>query len=796
MKAYFEVLHRPLERAGVDFWWIDWQQGEVTSIPGLDPLFWLNHLHWRDMEVNPDRGDKRPVIFSRWGGLGNHRYPIGFSGDTFCNWPSLAFQPYFTATAGNVGFGYWSHDIGGHQPGRVEPEVYTRWVQYGAFSPVLRTHTTKNPAAERRIWKFPQAHFEAMRRAFRLRYELVPYIYSAARKCYDTGIPLCRRLYYAWPELPEAYAQPGEYLFGDDLLVAPVTEPASGFSGHAEVQVWLPPGQWINWFTDEFHEGPATVLLQVPLDEVPLFARAGAVITATQPRLRTHAVGPLVLHVFAGENGATTLYEDDGISNGYLHGEYLQRRIERTTDGTKCVIRIHPAEGPFAEKLPVRDVELRMHGVFPDQPGGATITCNGEPVPQRTGEEQAGWWFDTQETQFVIRLPNVDPRVATEIAVDTGYSGGARVPLRSGLRGRVRAVQDVEAMLDISVPEDAPGAAAVRLELAQCRSLDKAAVASALAWNMTLKRVHDAELSPVERSRALVRLFGVVARVHLTPSKENPDELALQVSAGVQRSDAPLGGPRWSAQLRFDPPHHLALPEAAGLTLGPAPIAQTLAQDEVLTWKDQPQLDVLRGAIGIQIDKTSFDVPLELIVLPSINRWHLIGPFDAPEQDRLQTVFPPEKSLDLAAQYPGKDGKIIGWQAVERSITPQSDLTDEFFVEFHKYFDGLHYDAVAYGLTYLHAPREMDASLAFGSDDGIVIWLNGTEVHRHDVGRPYTPKEERVNVRLREGSNTLLVKISQGGGMWGFGMHVETPDGRPLPDVCVSLDAADSGAEK
>ena len=174
MQAYFKLLHHPYERMGVDFWWIDWQQGEQTKVPGLDPLWWLNHLHWTDMERNPDRGDKRPLIFSRWGGLGNHRYPMGFSGDTYCNWSSLAFQPYFTATAGNVGFAYWSHDIGGHQPGPVAPELYTRWVQFGALSPALRTHTTKNPAAERRIWEFPEEHFRAMRDAFHLRYELLP----------------------------------------------------------------------------------------------------------------------------------------------------------------------------------------------------------------------------------------------------------------------------------------------------------------------------------------------------------------------------------------------------------------------------------------------------------------------------------------------------------------------------------------------------------------------------------------------------------------------------------------------
>jgi len=789
MKAYFEILHHPMERDGVDFWWIDWQQGEKTSIPGLDPLFWLNHLHWRDMAENPARGDLRPLIFSRWGGLGNHRYQIGFSGDTFCNWPSLAFQPDFTATAGNVGFAYWSHDIGGHQPGPVDAELYTRWVQYGVFSPVLRTHTTKNPAAERRIWEFPEPYFHAMRAAFRLRYELIPYIYSAARQCYDTGLPICRPLYYAWPELDDAYKHPGEYLFGDDLLVAPVTEPASAFSGCAEVQVWLPPGQWVNWFTDEVHEGPTTVLLQVPLNEIPLFARVGAIIPAGEPGLRSHLPGALVLHLFAGERGEATLYEDDGMSKGYASGDFSRTRITRTMDGTKCVVNIQPAEGAYAARIGPRDIELRLHGFFPDQPAAA-ITCNGQVVPPRGDNTGAGWWFDVERMQFVIRLTQIDPATATEVSINTGYAGGAGVPVRRGLSGRVRAVRDVEAMLGIAPRETEPGAAAVALELQQGRSLDKGAVASALAWNMTLKRAREAEISPRGRAQALVRLLGLVPRVRVTAAADAANRLDVQVDLGLQRWDALLGSPKWSAQLRLDPPHHLQLPGADALAMISAPVSRPHSQRFSLNWVGEPQTDVLRGAISVQIDRTSLDVPFDIVVLPSINRWRLIGPFDAPEADRLQTVFPPEKAIDLKAEYAGKSGSTIRWQTVQRPIMPETDLSDEFFVEFHKYFGEVYYDAVAYALTHLQSPADTDAILVFGSDDGIVIWLNDEEVHRQDVGRAYTPKQDRVKIRLKKGDNKLLVKISQGGGMWGFGMHVETPDGEPMPQVGVTLDPA------
>ncbi len=122
----WNVLH-PLEKQGIDFWWLDWQQEPNTKLPGVNNTWWLNYLHFTDQQ----REGKRPLLFHRWGGLGNHRYQIGFSGDTISVWESLAFQPWFTATAANVGYAYWSHDIGGHMPGAVDPELYTRWIQAG-----------------------------------------------------------------------------------------------------------------------------------------------------------------------------------------------------------------------------------------------------------------------------------------------------------------------------------------------------------------------------------------------------------------------------------------------------------------------------------------------------------------------------------------------------------------------------------------------------------------------------------------------------------------------------------------
>lgn len=118
MDAYFDMHHR-MEAEGVDFWWLDWQQGGVTRQKGLDPLWMLNHMHYLDS----GRGGNWPLTFSRYAGPGSHRYPVGFSGDTIVTWESLAFQPQFTATASNIGYGWWSHDIGGHMFGYRNEEL-------------------------------------------------------------------------------------------------------------------------------------------------------------------------------------------------------------------------------------------------------------------------------------------------------------------------------------------------------------------------------------------------------------------------------------------------------------------------------------------------------------------------------------------------------------------------------------------------------------------------------------------------------------------------------------------------
>ena len=345
VRHYFELLHHPLEEDGADFWWIDWQQGAESEIRGLDPLPWLNHLHFADMAR---REGVRPLIFSRWGGLGSHRYPVGFSGDSFSLWPALRFQPRYTAAGANVAYAWWSHDIGGHV-GVADPELYVRWVQFGALSPVLRLHSTNDPAYERLPWRFDDATLAAVRAAFHLRYALVPYLYTAARLASDTGVAPVRPVAWAAPGHDSAYVARDEYQFGDAILAAPVVAPADPGTGLATVDAWLPPGDWHERTTGEAFSGPRWVRLAVELGHVPQFVRPGTVLPLA-PVAQTTADQPedhRLLEVWPGD-GSARLYDDDDVWTTLTVAAPCTLLIEGGVAGRRYTARVRGVARPTA----------------------------------------------------------------------------------------------------------------------------------------------------------------------------------------------------------------------------------------------------------------------------------------------------------------------------------------------------------------------------------------------------------------------------------------------------------------
>ena len=330
-ESYF-ALHQPYESQGVDFWWLDWCcDASTVSMPGLTPDNWINHLYAMDLANKGQRG----YVLSRTGSSyqnpdevypagpwSGHTSTLAFTGDTWGTWNTLALQAQLSADEASIDEPYVSNDIGsflGPPPGNPQDDadLYARWVQLGTFQPVLRLHSS---AGNRLPWDYPQPAGSVAASFLRLREALVPYTYTLADQATRSGLPITRPLYLDYPQQADAYTNPGEYLYGPDMLVAPVTSPGNVTSE----QVWFPPGTWTDWFTGATFNGPSTQTLTVPLDRMPVFVKAGGIIPEQAPmdHIGARPNAPLTLRVYPGRSGAFTLYQDAGSGTGYKKGQY------------------------------------------------------------------------------------------------------------------------------------------------------------------------------------------------------------------------------------------------------------------------------------------------------------------------------------------------------------------------------------------------------------------------------------------------------------------------------------------
>lgn len=421
MKSVFENVLYPMEEEGVDFWWLDWQQHVYdTRLTKLHNTWWINYAFFSAMERN---GNKRPLLYHRWGGLGNHRYQIGFSGDATITWKSLEFQPYFTSTASNVLYGYWSHDIGGHldQGKGIDPEMYTRWLQYGAFSPIMRTHSSKSGSLNKEPWVFEETYAGVIRNTVRQRYEMVPYIYAMARKGYDEGISLCRPMYYDYPECPEAYSFRSQYMFGDDMLIAPVTTP--GTDGYAAVDVWLPEGQWYELHTGTILDGGRTLTRHFAIDEYGIYVKAGSILPFYGDDVNhlNDNDEDIVVTVFPGADGSFCMYEDAGNDKNYA-SEYAVTSLVSTRNGAEHTIVIGQREGSY-------------EGMPADRRFKVKVLSSVAPVKVEVNGLETGYEYLDEGLAFIVDVPVNE--AAAEKTVKITYPSADNV-LADGLAGLSR----------------------------------------------------------------------------------------------------------------------------------------------------------------------------------------------------------------------------------------------------------------------------------------------------------------------------------------------------------------------
>ena len=230
----------------------------------------LNHFHFLDS----GRDGRRPLTFSRYAGSAATATRSASPATRIITWASLDFQPYFTATASNVGYGWWSHDVGGHIFGYSDDELATRWVQLGVFSPILRLHSSDNPFITKEPWLLPgERARRVMSDVLRLRHRLVPYLHTMNHRAHADGVPLVQPMYYLAPGGRRAPTEcRTSSRSATELLVAPITTPRDPVTLRGAVRAWLPPGTWIDVFTGPSTTAAATIVLHRDLDSIPVLA--------------------------------------------------------------------------------------------------------------------------------------------------------------------------------------------------------------------------------------------------------------------------------------------------------------------------------------------------------------------------------------------------------------------------------------------------------------------------------------------------------------------------------------------
>lgn len=389
-EVFMRDLHKPLMQEGVNFWWVDGGSGDV-EMPGLNEQMWTNRVYY---DYTEEETNKRGFIFGRYGGWGSQRYPAFFTGDTYSQWDVLAYEIPFTATGGNVLVPYITNDIGGFHGAKISFELYARWIEFGTFSPILRLHSAHENPYEgnlRMPWIYGERGIALVKKYFSLRTRLIPYIYTYTRLAHEESMPLLRPLYLEYPDLKEAYEHPHEYFFGSEMLVAPVTDSTG------DKTVYLPPGKWLDFFTDRKYDGDTTFSARYAVGQTPVFVREGSIIPEQVDMAYSdeRPLDSLVVNVYGTGGGKFDLYEDDGASLKYRNGQYAWTPTAYSTGPNgSCSIVIGPTKGSFDGQVLKRAYEINIRGV--NKPRSVSLN----------GREFENWTWNNGESTVTISIPS------------------------------------------------------------------------------------------------------------------------------------------------------------------------------------------------------------------------------------------------------------------------------------------------------------------------------------------------------------------------------------------------------
>jgi len=412
-REWWGGLHKPLMDLGVAGIWNDMNEPAVFGTPtGTMPLDVrhdnegqpsdhreIHNVYGMLMTRATHEGlqrivpDERPFVLTRATFAGGQRYAALWPGDATSDWSSLRATIPMLAGLGVSGFPFVGADIGGFV-GAPSAELYTRWLQLGVFYPLMRTHTSFG-TPDQEPWSYGSQHEAVNRRAIELRYELLPHIYTEMQEVSTTGIPAFRPMFLDFPRDPKTYDLDEQFMFGDSLLVAPVVREAA-----QDREIYLPDGDWYDFWTGERHRGSAAIRVPVTLQSLPIFVRSGAFVFRQPVVQHTGEMPgqPLRVVVYPARESSVALYEDDGRTLQYREGGFARRRFTQQRDDTSCTIRVDAAEGHY--RPGERSLELHIWWTA-DEP--SRVSAGSESltrVSQAELESQISGW--TVAGRFVI----------------------------------------------------------------------------------------------------------------------------------------------------------------------------------------------------------------------------------------------------------------------------------------------------------------------------------------------------------------------------------------------------------
>lgn len=393
---------------GVDGFWNDMDEPTVISLSGGTLAGCVRHQwdgHGADHRQSHNvyglltarataqglhrlRPETRPFVLTRSGWAGVQRFAAAWTGDNLSTWDHLRLTLPMVMGKGLSGLAFTGSDVGGFA-GDADGELLLRWTQLGAFLPLFRNHASIW-SRDQEPWAFGEPYLSHIRSAIELRYGLLPYLYTAMWQCSLTGAPVARPLVWDYPADQCAVGTEDEFLCGDSLLVAPVLE-----QGAASRSVYLPPGTWYDWWSGDSHGGEQRIEVKAPLERIPLWVRAGAVVPLWPVRQHTGEPAPdkVTLEVFAGQ-GHSLLYEDDGQTMAYVTGDWRATDLEQTLADGALHLKM---ERQGAYRPAYQRIEWRVHGLL-------------RPNSVRVDDQPLGSWQWLEDSGVVRFETGAEPR--------------------------------------------------------------------------------------------------------------------------------------------------------------------------------------------------------------------------------------------------------------------------------------------------------------------------------------------------------------------------------------------------